>query len=40
MRLELAISPNLTAVAPIVIGVPARLADPLERPSADVIAWK
>jgi nitroreductase len=40
MRLELAISPNLTAVAPIVVGVPAERPEPLERPAADVIAWK
>lgn len=40
MRLELAIPPNLTAVAPIVIGVPAQPAGPIERRPADVIAWK
>jgi nitroreductase len=40
MRLELAIPPNLTAVAPIVIGVPAEPSEPLERGPADVIAWK
>jgi nitroreductase len=40
MRLELAISPNLTAVAAIVVGVPAQPAEPLERRPADVIAWK
>jgi nitroreductase len=40
MRLELAISPNLIAVAPIVVGVPAGPAEPLARPPADVIAWK
>jgi nitroreductase len=40
MRLELAIPPNLTAVAPIVVGIPARPAEPLERRLGDVIAWK
>jgi nitroreductase len=40
MRLELAISPNLIAVAAIVVGVPAQPAEPLERRPADVIAWK
>lgn len=40
MRLELAIPPNLTAVAPIVLGVPAKPAEPIERRPADVIAWK
>lgn len=40
MRLELAISPNLTAVAPIVLGVPSKPAEPLDRRPADVIAWK
>jgi nitroreductase len=40
MRLELGISPNLTAVVPIAIGVPAERSEPLERPAADVIAWK
>jgi len=40
MRRELAIPPNLTAVAPIVVGVPARPAGPIERRPADVIAWK
>jgi nitroreductase len=40
MRLELAIPPNLTAVAPIVVGIPAQPAEPLERPPAHVIAWK
>jgi nitroreductase len=40
MRLELAIAPNLTAVAPIVLGVPAKPAEPIERRPADVIAWK
>jgi nitroreductase len=40
MRLELAIPPNLTAVAPIVVGVAAASAPPLERRLPDVIAWK
>jgi len=40
MRLELAIPPNLTAVAPIVLGVAAALAPPVERGTPDVIAWK
>jgi nitroreductase len=40
MRLELAVSPNLTPVAAIVVGVPAQPSDPLERRPADVIAWK
>jgi nitroreductase len=40
MRRELAIPPNLTAVAPIVLGVAAAPAPPVERATADVIAWK
>jgi nitroreductase len=40
MRLELAIPPNLTAVAPIVLGVPAQPAEPVDRRTADVIVWK
>jgi nitroreductase len=40
MRLELAIPPVFTAVAPIVVGVPAAPAPPLERRVPDVIAWK
>jgi len=40
MRLELAIAPNLTAVAAIALGVPAAPSGPLERRPADVIAWK
>ena len=40
MRLELAIPPNLTAVAPIVLGVAAAPAPPVDRRPADVIAWK
>jgi nitroreductase len=40
IRLELAISPNLTAVAPIVVGMPAAQSAPMERPPADVVAWK
>jgi nitroreductase len=40
MRLELAIPPNVTAVAPIVLGVAAAPAPPADRRSADVIAWK
>ena len=40
MRLELAIPPVLTAVAPIVVGVPAGPSTPLERRVPDVIAWK
>ena len=40
MRLDLAMAPNLTAVAPIVLGTPAKPADPMERRAADVVAWK
>lgn len=40
MRLELSIAPNLTAVAPIVVGIPAQPAAPVERRPPDVIAWK
>lgn len=40
MRMELAIQPNFVAVAPIVVGIPAQPAEPLERRPADVIAWK
>jgi len=40
MRLELAIPPVFTAVAPIVVGVPAKVSLPLERRVPDVIAWK
>ena len=40
MRLELAIPPVFTAVAPIVVGVPASPARPLDRRVPDVIAWK
>ena len=40
MRLELAIPPVFTAVAPIVVGVPATPARPLDRRVPDVIAWK
>lgn len=40
MRLELAIPPVFTAVAPIVVGVPAKQAPPLDRRVPDVIAWK
>jgi nitroreductase len=40
MRLELGIPPVLTAVAPVVVGGPARPAPPIDRRTADVIAWK
>jgi nitroreductase len=40
MRLELAIPPVFTPVAPIVVGVPAQPSSPLERRVPDVIAWK
>ena len=40
MRLELAIPPVFTPVAPIVVGVPATPSSPLERRVPDVIAWK
>ena len=40
MRLELAIPPMFTAVAPIVVGVAAKPAPPLDRRVPDVIAWK
>jgi hypothetical protein len=40
MRLELAIPPVFTPVAPIVVGVPAKPSPPLERRVPDVIAWK
>jgi nitroreductase len=40
MRLELAIPPNVTAVAPIALGVAAAPAPPADRRPADVIAWK
>ncbi len=40
MRLELAIPPVFTPVAPIVVGVPAKPSSPLERRVPDVIAWK
>jgi hypothetical protein len=40
MRLELAIPPALTPVAPIVVGVPAKPSPPLDRRVPDVIAWK
>jgi nitroreductase len=40
VRLDLAIPPVFSAVAPIVVGVPARPAAPLERSLPDVIAWK
>ncbi len=40
MRLELGIPPVLTAVAAIVVGVPAGPATPIDRSTADVIAWK
>lgn len=40
MRMELTIPPVFTAVAPIVVGVPAAPAPPLERRLPDVIAWK
>lgn len=40
MRLELAIPPVVTAVAPIVVGVPAQTALPIDRPEPDIIAWK
>jgi nitroreductase len=40
MRLDLAIPPVFSAVAPIVVGVPARPSPPLERRVPDVISWK
>jgi nitroreductase len=40
MRLELAIPATLTAVAPILVGVPAQPAAPIERREPDIIAWK
>lgn len=40
MRLELAIPPVFSAVAPVVVGVPAGPSPPLERRVPDVIAWK
>jgi nitroreductase len=40
MRLDLAIPPVFAAVAPIVVGVPARPSPPLERRVPDVITWK
>jgi nitroreductase len=40
MRLELAIPPNVTAVAPIIVGVPAQPAAPVDRREPDIIAWK
>jgi nitroreductase len=39
-RLDLAIPPVFSAMAPIVVGVPARPAAPIERGAPDVIAWK
>ena len=40
MRLELAIPPNTTAVAPIIVGVPAQPSSPIDRREPDIIAWK
>ena len=40
MRLELAIPSSLTAVAPIIVGVPAQPAAPIDRREPDIIAWK
>jgi nitroreductase len=40
MRLELGIPPVFTAVAPVIVGVPAGPSAPLERRVPDVIAWK
>lgn len=40
MRFELGIPPTVTAVAPIIVGVPAQPAAPIERPEPDIIAWK
>jgi nitroreductase len=40
MRLELGIPPMITAVAPIVVGVPAAPSPSIDRRAADVIAWK
>lgn len=40
MRFELGIPPTVTAVAPIVVGVPAHPATPVDRREPDIIAWK
>ena len=40
MRLELGIPPVVTAVAPIIVGVPAQPATPVDRREPDIIAWK
>jgi nitroreductase len=40
MRLELAIPPNVTAVAPIIVGVPSQPGAPIDRREPDIIAWK
>ena len=40
MRLELAIPPNVTPVAPIIVGVPSQPAAPIDRREPDIIAWK
>ena len=40
MRLELGIPPLVSAVATIVVGVPAGPSAPIDRYTADVMAWK
>ena len=40
MRLELGIPPVVTAVAPIIVGVPAQPGTSVDRREPDIIAWK
>lgn len=38
-KARLEIPPGMTAVAPIVLGVPARGSDPVHRPAPNVLSW-
>jgi nitroreductase len=40
MRFELGIPAVVTVVAPIIVGVPAHSAEPVDRREPDIIAWK
>jgi nitroreductase len=40
MRLELGMPPIMTAVAPIIVGVPAQPVTPVDRREPGIIAWK